>query len=178
VEDGSRPIGIASNCNRCHAAYNAARHVAKTTPDMIKLRRDEEFFVLHHKLDALPFRVWLEQRVKEIGLGNVAAAIGVSSRRVSTIIEGREYNSKMQKSYRINYVQLQTVDAFAVALGYTWADIYPELQNFNRVVVRNRLWKKGHRLRKKPYVAPPPLDPIDPISDYKRRKKARRDRRR
>lgn len=51
------------------------------------------------------------------------------------------------KRYEIHYVQLNTVDVYTVAMGYHWNDIYPHLADFDRSVVRNRLWKRGEGIR-------------------------------
>lgn len=77
------------------------------------------------KLPAAPFRAWLERQVTMYGIANVAATIGVSQKRISTIISGR-YRSAGEW-YQYNFVQLGTVDTYMIRMGDHPSQIYPDL---------------------------------------------------
>ncbi len=149
LEDGSRPIHISSDCYSCHKKKQRSRHVPKLSEEYLRHRQDQEEFLLRGRLNAIEFRIWLQNRVQEISIGNVAASIGVSSRRIHSLISGQYYSSTAQKTYLIVNVHLSTVDRYAQALGYHWEDIYPHIANMDRDVVRSRLSKRGQRLRGK-----------------------------
>ncbi len=148
LEDGSRPIHISSNCNSCHRQAQRDRHNPKLTAEYLRHRKDQELYLLEEKLNAIDFRLWLTERCQEIGIGNVAASVGVDQRLVHTYVSGtyqNKYKGEMRR-YWINYMQVDTVERFAIALGYHWADIYPHIAYMERTVVRQRLYARGIRV--------------------------------
>lgn len=64
---------------------------------------------------AEPFRAWLERQVQEIGLANVASAVGVS---VKQLYDARRPRRAMMR--------LEIVDRYVTALGGHYLDIYEE----------------------------------------------------
>lgn len=181
VEDGSRPTHVSSNCNSCHKQSQKDRHNPKLTAEYLRHRSDQEMYLLEEKLNAIDFRLWLTQRCQEIGIGNVAASVGTAQRIVYTYIVGtyqRKYKDET-KRYPINYMQVDTVERFAIALGYHWSDIYPHIAHMERTVVRQRLYARGIRVPKsaqqklsRPHAVRVVLDPI---GEYRSVKNPRRD---
>lgn len=74
---------------------------------------------------AQPFRMWLANRVQEYSVSNVAATLGISQRRVRTIIDG--YYWQRGKKYPVKNLTLDFVDNALVAFGDHLMDLYPDL---------------------------------------------------
>lgn len=75
-------------------------------------------------LPAAPFRTWLLNRVQEYSIGNVAATLGITQRRVRTIIDG--YYIHDGRRYEVKNLTLTFVDRSLVAFGDHLNDLYPD----------------------------------------------------
>lgn len=65
-------------------------------------------------VDALDFRLWLQNQVRALGPTNVASAVGDEEKMVRRYVKGE-----------INKVHLSIVDRYMVAFGERATDLYP-----------------------------------------------------
>lgn len=84
---------------------------------------EEERAWLALKVEVEPLQLFLQRKVMALGISNVAAACGVSARRIATVIQGSY--TKDGKRYRIAQVRVATADAWCVALGEPLRCVYP-----------------------------------------------------
>lgn len=71
-----------------------------------------------------PFQQWLNRKVEQSSLTEVARMIGVDESRIRCVLRG-DYNSR-KRQYKMEFLTLRLVDRWATAFGDHYLEIYQD----------------------------------------------------